>query len=178
MTKGKQFTVLTSVLAWLSLLLLSPSFNLCAAAPELKPELAPLAYFIGDWDCSGKFDASGKVIEAHQHFTADLDGAWIMFRHDDKPPFSYHALAEWGWDASRKKFVMTVQDSFAGVRVFYSSGWDSTQLQWDGDTIGSTATPAQRFIFERIDDRHFKVSYFTLKGDAWPRMDSSTCSKQ
>lgn len=161
-----------------SIAFLSVSIPSRAATPELKPQLAPLAYFIGDWSCSGKFDANGKSIDAHQRFDVDLDGAWIMFRHDDTPPFNYHALSEWGWDSTQKKFVMTVQDSLGGVRVFYSGGWNSTQLQWDGDAIGNASNPAQRFTFERIDDHHFKVSYFFLKNGAWSRMDSSTCSKQ
>jgi hypothetical protein len=160
------------------LLLSTTPFPVRAGTPQLKPELAPLAYFLGDWDCSGKFDISGKTIEASQHFAPDLDGTWITFRHDDKPPFNYHALAEWGWDAKTKKFVMTVQDSGGGVRVFYSSGWDSAQLQWNGDAVDNLSMPGQRFSFERIDDRHFRVSYFTLKNNAWPRMDASVCSKQ
>lgn len=149
-----------------------------AGEPVLKPELASLAYFAGDWECSGKFDVNGKQIEAHQHFAPDLDGAWLMFRHDDKPPFGYHALAEWGWGGDSKQFVMIVQDSVGGVRVFHSHGWESTKLQWDGDTITSTSVPTQRFSFERLDDRHFDVSYFVLKNGNWSRVDSSTCNKQ
>jgi hypothetical protein len=148
-----------------------------AATPALKPELAPLAYFIGDWECSGKFDANGKSIDAHQHFEPDLDGTWITFRHDDKPPFNYHASSELGWDKAQKRFVMMAQDSSGGARVFYSSGWESTQLLWEGGALESTATPGERFSFERLDDRHFKVSYFFVKNGAWSRMDSSTCTK-
>ena len=147
-------------------------------AQNLKPTIEPLGYFLGDWECAGKFDSSGKAIEAHQHFAPDLDGAWVLFRHDDKPPFGYHSLAEWGWDPGRKEFVMTVQDSVGGVRVFRSTGWNRAQLQWDGDAIGNSSAPAQRFSFERLDERHFKVSYFTLKNGDWSRVDSSTCSKQ
>jgi len=29
-----------------------------------------------------------------------------------------------------------------------------------------------------LDDRHYKVAYFTLKGADWSRVDASTCSKQ
>ena len=101
-----------------------------------------------------------------------------MFRHDDNPPFSYHALAEWGWEDGQKKFVMTVQDSGGGLRVFHSAGWNSQELQWDGDASGGTSAPGQRFTFERRDDTHFAVSYFVLKNGAWSRVDSSTCSKQ
>ena len=165
-------------------LVIAALFYLCmlsvptAGNPQVNSALPSLAYFTGDWECSGKFDASGKSIEAHQHFEPELEGTWISFRHDDKPPFNYHALAEWGWEANRKDLVMIVQDSTGGVRVFHSSGWNATQLVWDGSVLDSSSIPSQRFIFERLDDRHFKVSYFTLKGADWSRMDSSTCSKQ
>ncbi len=146
-------------------------------APDLKPALKPLAYFIGDWECSGKFDSSGKAIEASQHFAPELDGSWVVFRHDDKPPFRYHALAEWGWNENRKEFDMTVQDSGGGVRLFHSNGWDGEQLRWDGDAIDNAANPGQRFSFELLDDHHFKVTFFLLKKDVWSRVDSSTCAK-
>lgn len=145
---------------------------------SLKPAISSLGYFTGDWECAGKFDSTGKAIEAHQRFTPELDGAWMLFRHDDKPPFNYHALSEWGWDAAQKDFVMTVQDSVGGVRVFRSAGWDGNQLRWDGDALGSVSAPAQRFSFERLDVRRFTVSYFMLKNGEWSRMDSSTCNKQ
>jgi hypothetical protein len=161
-------------------LCLAASFALAQHADNsgLKPALAPLAYFTGDWECSGKFDSSGNKIYARQHFAPDLDGSWILFRHDDKPPFTYHALSEWGWDEGRKQFVMTVQDSSGGVRWFHSRGWDASLLRWDGDAMGSTASLSQRFQFERLDDRHFNVSYFSLKNDIWSRVDLSTCSRQ
>jgi Protein of unknown function (DUF1579) len=173
-----EFRIRRVVLIFLSIGFLAVSIPSHAATPELKPQLTPLEYFIGNWACSGKFDANGKSIDAHQRFDIDLDGAWIMFRHDDTPPFNYHALSEWGWDATQKKFVMTVQDSIGGARVFYSGGWNSTQLQWDGEAVGNASNPTQRFTFERVDERHFKVSYFFLKSGAWSRMDSSTCTKQ
>lgn len=167
------------VFAVMLVLCILPGFlSAQAQAADLKPALSALGYFTGDWECAGKFDSSGKAIEAHLRFTNELDGSWMLFRHDDKPPFNYHALAEWGWDQGKKQFVMTVQDSVGGVRVFRSSGWNGNQLQWGGDALGSTSAPAQRFSFERLDARRFIVSYFTLKNGDWSRMDSSTCSKQ
>jgi hypothetical protein len=151
-----------------------PSYT---ATSDLEPELVSLAYFVGDWECSGKFDTSGKSIDAHEHFAVELEGAWITFRHDDKPPFNYHALSEWGWDKEQKKFVMVAQDSTGGVRVFYSAGWDRTQLLWQGKALGNTSPAGERFSFERIDDHHFKVSYYFLKNGSWSRVDSSACAK-
>lgn len=162
------------------LILVPNSFaSLPAGDSQVKPALTTFEYFSGDWECSGKFDSSGKPIEARQHFAVELDGAWISFRHDDKPPFTYHALAEVGWDAGAKNFVMIVEDSSGGARVFHSNGWDSTQLKWEGDALGSSASaPGQQFTFERLDDRHYRVSYFVRKKADWSRVDSSTCSKQ
>ncbi len=163
--------------AGLVMLLCAPAHSQSGAAPQLKETISSLGFFVGDWECSGKFDSSGKTIEAHQRFASDLDGSWILFRHDDKAPFNYHALSEWGWDKSRKEFVMTVQDSTGGLRLFHSSGWSTKELQWDGDTLGASGDSGQRFTFERVDDRHFMVSYLTRKAGNWSRVDSSTCSK-
>jgi hypothetical protein len=178
MQRENQFAGCAAIFASIMLLAATMSLHVRAASPELKAPLASLGYFNGDWDCTGKFDSSGKTIEAHQHFAPELDGAWMTFRHDDKPPFGYHSLAEWGWDTASKKFVMIAQDSGGGARVFYSEGWNGALLQWDGDAIGASSTPTQRFSFERLDDQHFKVSYFALKNNAWSRVDASTCSKQ
>lgn len=171
-------TALSRAVAIGSLFFVSASAAAQALKVELKKPIASLRYFVGDWECSGKFDSSGKTIDAHQRFAAELEGAWVSFRHDDKPPFGYHALAEWGWDSEQKKFVMLVVDSFGGTRLFYSEGWNSTQWQWDGDAVNAKSAPHQRFSFERLDDRHFRVSYFTLKDGEWSRVDASTCSKQ
>jgi hypothetical protein len=159
---------------------------ICAGLPlssqEKKPEagaafLAPLSGFIGDWDCSGKFASSNKIIEAHVSFKYDLEGKWILFRHDDKPPFGYHALAEWGWDRARKEFVMFVEDSGGGIRKFHAPSPPENQIVWTGDALNSPATEDQRFVFEIRDANHFQFSYFSLKDASWRLVDSSTCSK-
>src|ERR1700728_5450125 len=53
--------------------------------------------------------------------------------------YKYHAQAQWGWDSSRKGFVMLVQDSGGGARELHSEGSDSGRVQWDGDALGSTS---------------------------------------
>jgi hypothetical protein len=141
-----------------------------------KP-LAPLSVFIGEWDCAGTFANSGKSIEAHLSFKYDLEEQWILFRHDDKPPFSYHALSEWGWDSARMEFTMLVQDSTGGLRSFQSAGLHEKKITWDGDVLQSEKPTDQRFVFETIDSSHFRVSYFRQTDGGWRLVDSSTCSK-
>jgi hypothetical protein len=154
-----------------------PSLRARQEQPKSVDPLAPLAVFLGEWNCAGKFESNGKAIEARQSFRTDLDGKWILFRHDDKPPFVYHALAEWGWDKDRAEFVMFVQDSFGGVRKFHSTGLQANQLVWNGDVFRAPSPEGERFTFEPLDASHFRVSYFVLRNDAWKLVDASTCSK-
>ena len=83
-----------------------------AEATQDKPEgVKTLEYFVGDWHCDGKFTANGKEISAKLHFEQALDGKFIVFKHDDEPPFAYHAHAYWGWDKSSGQFIATIHDS-------------------------------------------------------------------
>ena len=133
-----------------------------------------LEYFVGDWHCDGKFAANGKEISAKLHFEPALDGKFIVFRHDDEPPFGYHAHAYWGWDKANGQFVATIHDSTGGTRVFRSGGWNGSTLEWLGGDLPSGAN--QRFTFERLEEKRFRVSYSYLKNDAWLPVDSSVCS--
>jgi hypothetical protein len=83
--------------------------------------LAPLGGFIGDWNCSGTFASPNKIIEAHVRFKDDLERKWILFRHDDKPPFGYHAVAEWGNRPSRLS-VVGVEDNQVSDRLAIIGG--------------------------------------------------------
>ena len=161
----------------LAVLFLSLPASPQSPAPQKTPALIPLEAFLGEWSCSGKFEGSGKVIEAHQSFRYDLDNKWILFRHDDQPPFLYHALAEWGWDKPRNELVMFVQDSGGGIRKFHSPGMQSGELVWDGDALRAPDPERERFTFQTIDSSHFKVSYFVLRDNAWKLVDASLCSK-
>jgi hypothetical protein len=146
-------------------------------SPITNEALSSLSGFIGEWDCSGKFAASNKAIEAHLSFKYDLEGKWILFRHDDKPPFSYHALAEWGWDGARNELVMFVEDSGGGIRKFRAPAFKESQIVWTGDALLASGPEDQRFVFEIVDATHFQVSYSVLKNGFWKLVDSSNCSR-
>lgn len=164
----------------LTILMLCSILWLTEPGVSQSPTTAPsrvteLHYFLGDWECAGKFVRSGKGIEAHQHFESILEESFVLFQHDDKPPHAYHAWAEWGWDAADKVFVSTVQDSFGGVRLFHSPGWEGVKLVWSGGTPGNASD--QHFVFEKISAREFRVSYAVLKEGSWVTADVSTCSQ-
>jgi hypothetical protein len=137
-----------------------------------------LQWLSGRWSCDGKFNGSGKAISADVSFEPALDNKWILFRHDDRPPFSYHALSEWGWDEKGQRYISTVQDSTGGVRLFYSSGFSDSKLVWDGQALGNSAAPAERFEFVKSSVDVFKVSYSFQKDGQWQAVDTSTCTRK
>jgi hypothetical protein len=139
--------------------------------------IADLQWFSGHWSCDGKFIGSGKPISADLSFESILQDKWLMFRHDDRPPFSYHALSEWGWDDKRQQYLSTAQDSSGGIRVFYSSGFRDSKLVWDGRALGNPAAPAERFEYEKISPSVFTASYSFQKDGHWQAVDKSTCTR-
>jgi hypothetical protein len=142
------------------------------AKPADSDDLKSLQFFVGNWHCQGKF-SNGKEISANLRFEPALDGKFIRFQHDDEPPFGYHALAYWGWDKQGGKFVSTIFDSTGGTRVFHSDGWKGTLLQWEGGDLTGPAN--QRFTFERLEGKSFRVSYSFLKDGSWLPVDTSVC---
>jgi hypothetical protein len=135
----------------------------------------PFSFFVGRWHCSGKFASNAKAISANLAFESILDGKFMLFRHDDEPPFNCHAWSEWGWDATTRQFVSTIQDSTGGMRLFVSPGWDGQTLTWSGGNLPDSSD--QQFVFERLGDNNFRVSYFHKKDASWLAVDSSSCSK-
>ncbi len=132
-----------------------------------------LEFFAGQWSCLGKF-ANGKPIAAKEHFENILNGAFVLFQHDDIPPHQYHALAEWGWDRAANDFIAVFEDSSGGVRVFRSSGWTGSTLQWLGGSLPDASD--QRFELERLNPKQYRVSYSFKRDGNWVAVDSSVCS--
>jgi hypothetical protein len=137
-----------------------------------------LQWFLGRWSCDGKFIASGKAISADVSFEPVLENKWILFRHDDHPPFSYHALSEWGWDEKEQRYISTVQDSVGGVRLFYSDGFLDSKLLWEGKALRNPAAGGERFEFTKNGVNSFTVSYWFQKDGQWKAVDSSFCSRK
>ena len=162
---------------------LTPSTASAAAAsapandpPKLAAELQPLAFFEGRWHCAGKFVQSGKPIHSDEMFAPDLDGRWLAMRHDDQPPFPFHALEMWDYDKTAKQFTAYIFDNFSGIRHFVSPGWAGEGLTWTNAAAMHGAT--DRFVFEKRDDAGYQVTYYlTRDGKKWSPVDSLRCRR-
>jgi hypothetical protein len=169
-------TIYLPVLLFLSCLLLTNAAQ--GETTSTGKSVADLQWFSGRWSCEGKFIGSGKAISADVSFEPVLENKWILFRHDDRPPFSYHALSEWGWDEKGQQYVSTVQDSTGGVRLFYSDGFSESKLVWEGQALGNSAARAERFEFTKNGPKSFTVSYSFQKEGQWQHVDTSVCTRK
>jgi hypothetical protein len=130
-----------------------------------------VAFFAGDWTGAGEF-ASGKKIEADVNFHADLDQQWLVYTHRDRLPNRFKAIGMWGYEATSKQLIMTVNDSFGGARMFSSIGWaDGKVIFANNMVVAPAATPPgrqERFTFERQGPRQFRMTYETsTDGNVW-----------
>ena len=152
---------------------LAPATTVAASA-SMTNELAPLARFVGTWQCAGQF-ASGRPIHSRETFSAEMDGHWLRMQHADTPPDRYAADEWWGYDQATRQFVVTVFDNTGGVRHYVSSGWTGTTL-----SLRSTATTGytDRFVFQRSSDARYQINYAHLDGrGAWQPGDELTCRR-
>jgi hypothetical protein len=134
-----------------------------ATAQDLRvPRTIPaemLKFLVGDWEGDGEF-SSGKKIEAEVSFTAELDSAFLLYRHTDRPPNRYKALGTWGVERDTGKFIMLLQDNFGGSRRFESDGWANAKIVFLKNVSEPTAFAfPERFTFERLAADSFKMTY-------------------
>jgi len=144
------------------------------APPILQPALAPLAGFIGSRSCKGSFLKSGKSISSVETIHPDLSGHWLSLRHDDDPPFSFHAFEMWGYDAKDQRFIAHMYDNLGGAREFDSPGWQGDSFTWTN--VDTTTAKRDRFVFEKQPDGGYRFTYeVSADGSSWTGVDSLLC---
>ena len=146
--------------------------------PQLKKEIESFAPLPGKWSCAGVFPSNGKKIESQIAFAPDLDGAWLVKRHDDLPPNVLHDAEYWGYDSAAKQFVAFIFDNFGGVRRFTSSGWVDDKLTWLGEPSKSEPPRLERFVYKRDSSTQIEVNWEVKQGAKdWAIGDTLTCKK-
>ena len=129
------------------------------APPRLDTVL--VRYFVGEWKGEGAF-ANGRRIEATLSFHLSLDSAWLVSDHVDVPPGPYKATGWWGVDAGTGQFVAIVFDNFHGHRSFATRGWAGGRMVLMTESYApGVGTYFEHFIYERLSDTQFRMSYET-----------------
>jgi len=152
---------------------LSPTAT-ASSSIGMTDELAPLAWFVGAWECAGQF-SNGRPIHSREIYSTEMDGHWLRMQHADTPPDRYSAYEWWGYDRATRQFVVTVFDNSGGVRHYVSSGWTGTTL-----SLRNTASSGyiDRFVFRRSGDAQYRISYAHLDNrGTWQPGDELTCRR-
>jgi hypothetical protein len=136
--------------------------------PPHRPDPDLLHFFVGHWTGEGAF-ANGKKIAADVFFQLSLDSCWLVYTHRDKPPNSYKADSYWGVDGQTGEFLAYCFDNFQGHRQFAGNGWKNGKLILAAHAyIPQIGLFFEHFIYEKISDTSFKMSYETSRdGISW-----------
>lgn len=158
----------------LSLFTLLVSTSALSAQQKSTHKLSPdlISFFSAEWKGAGAF-ASGRKIEADLVFSMTLDSAWLSCSHTDRSPNTYKANLMWGIDKSTGRFLAYNFDNFQGHRQFESDGWvDNKLVLANSQEIPKIGKVYEHFIYQKIDNNSFKMTYETSKdGQTWKMVD-------
>ena len=139
-------------------------------AVQKKPDADMVQFFTGKWAGEGKF-FNDKPIAAALDFSVALDSSWLTHTHTDKAPNNYKATSWWGVDPKSGEFVAYTFDNFGGQRKFESTGWKDGKLILTTQQLNAKGeTSWQHFIYEKLSDASFKMTYEVSKDSITWRM--------
>lgn len=146
-------------------------------AQQAGVDPAMMKFFAGSWGCAGEF-ASGKKIEADVGFAPELDGKWLLYRHEDRPPGQFKAMAMWGVDQASVKLISVMEDNFSNARLFTSDGWKDGGVTFTRAEFLVQKINQERFRYERQSESTFKMTYERLVDAQWKMGDFIICTRK
>jgi len=138
-------------------LLIISAISAKGQSPKINMDMAK--YFAGSWVGAGEF-ANGKKVEADVSFYISTDSTSLINIYADKAPNRYKATSAWvtGGDG---KTVAHIINNFTGLNHFTSDGWENGKIILaNASAHQGRGTLYQQFVFEKIDNDHFRVTYY------------------
>jgi hypothetical protein len=155
----------------LTVVALALAFTRTAGA-QLALDTNLAAAFTGRWSCAGAF-ASGRPIEADLAITSELDGRWLLIRHEDRAPSRWRALALLGTDSAGVR--ATFHDNGGAPRTFAGPRWDGTTVRLESPPTGRR----ERFTYTFAPDASFDFAYeVSADGATWRVGDRLHCTRK
>jgi hypothetical protein len=154
------------------------------APPKPPAEMAQIAFFEGNWSCSGKMFESpmgpAGTMTSTAQIRRDLNGHFqtglIKGTAANMPPFEGRFIAT--YDAGAKKYLMTWVDNMGGRSETSSSGWKGDTLVYEGDSHMGPQTIKTRETFTKSGAGSMKhVSEAEMNG-RWMPVGEETCTKK
>jgi len=156
------------------------------AAPGPNPKLKELAYFAGNWQCSGTGFAFMGLPEQQTPAMVEaawiLDGYWMSMRyHENKTAINAHPVdvrISWGWDDQVKKFASGSVDNMGTYMIQYSPGWAGNKLNFEGDMHSGGGTMKVRDVFTKVSATKVEHMSEVEMNGKWTKLDAETCTKK
>jgi hypothetical protein len=166
-----------------------PAFSQTAAPegpPAPAPELGKLAFFSGDWSCTGKAEASpmgpAHATQGKVRISKEIGGFWYVGRYEEtKTAENPHPVVFQffqGYNAADKTFVMDCFDSFGNHCHQASAGWQGNKLAYNGEATGSGPALSVRDTFTRTGDAGLEhMGELQIEGQ-WVVTDREACKRR
>jgi hypothetical protein len=153
-------------------------------APQPPADLGQLDVFVGTWTCTGKVPATdfgpGHPTRLQVTVTRDLGGFVYTFRFAEEKtkenPLPVSGTGFWGYDVTKKELVAHSADSFGGLFVQTSKGWDGDTMTWEGEGVAMGSKVKARDEFTRKGDS-LSHRYEAEREGKWVTLADETCRK-
>lgn len=150
--------------------------------PDVKPDLSPMAMFMGTWSCRVSKSPDGRTT-GHTFATNTvmaLDGRWLE-TDQTTPPFDQYrtrdfVLKTWlTYDPVMKMWVGLTVDNLGGYGVTMSAGWTGNTLITN-DKLSANGQPLGVDTVLKLSDTHYKDVY-EVKTPKGTQTTESDCTK-
>jgi len=156
-----------------------------AAASKPAPELDQLAFFTGDWQCTGQAPASelgpARVTRTGITFTRELGGfaygfklAEVKTKENPSPALGMGFIT---FDAADKKLMSLATDNFGGPYVQASKGWEADKMVLDGPGTIMGQKIQAKDTFSKTSPTAFAHVYELKMGGKWVTVVDEKCQK-
>ena len=153
------------------------------AAPKPPAEMSNLAFFGGNWTCSGEgaMEPGGPMKKMTSTVTSssDLGGFWqsgtVKGTTAGMPPFQ--GMFHMTYDPGAKEYVMLWVDNMGGWSQMRSSGWQGDKIVFTGDTRMGGQKMSARDTFTKGAGGSMVHVGEMQSGGSYSKMMEETCRK-
>lgn len=152
--------------------------------PKPAPEMAQIAYFEGNWTCSGKMmespmgpaGATTSTAQIRKDMNGHFQTGVIKGQMPNTPPFEgqFHVT----YDGGSKRFVMMWVDNMGGWSQSSSAGWKGETLTWEGEGHMGAMTMKQREAFTKSGPASMKHTSEGEMNGKWMTLGEESCTKK
>ncbi len=135
-----------------------------------KPNLAPLAYFLGTWSCSTKSSRRPTPQLTTITYKTVPGGRWVEYTIVNKPtgwyPYVAHQTDFITYDRDAKRWVDVGTDDLGGYTYSTTTGWTDGTLVWKDGTFVPTAQAMSEsdFTITKVSPTKYTTEYTFTTG--------------